>query len=113
MFFKITKRINNNLTLKKEDTLKNFLLVKNSKESEKLVEIYNIYIKQQNDLINEILNIKHNEKGFPLSEPINVQSIEKNEIFSFELEKTCFTEIILKIQKEKATLEILKLITQK
>ena len=45
-------------------------------------------------MIKDLLTIKHNEEGFPVAEEINVQSIQKDEIFSFKIKNTCLTEII-------------------
>ncbi len=93
-FFKRMKNINENLNLKENDVLKNFLIDKNTDESEKFIEIYKKYIEEQNNMIKDILNYKHNEKGLPISEEINIQNIEKEEIFSFKLKNTCLTELI-------------------
>ena len=93
-FFKRMKNINENLNLKENDVLKNFLIDQNTDESEKFIEIYKKYIEEQNNMIRDILIHKHNEKGLPISEEINIQNIEKEEIFSFKLKNTCLTELI-------------------
>ena len=93
-FFKRIKNIDENLELKEDDVLTKFLIDKNSDESEQLIDIYKKYIEEQNNMIRDILTHKHNDNGFPISEEINVQSIEKYEIFSFKLKSTCLTEII-------------------
>ena len=87
-FFKRMKNINENLNLKENDVLKNFLIDKNTDESEKFIDIYKKYIEEQNSMIRDILSFKHNEKGLPISEEINIQNIEKEEIFSFKLKNT-------------------------
>ena len=93
-YFKKIKTIDKDLILRKGDPISKFLINKNSDEGKKLIEIYKKYIKDQNDLIYEIAKEKHYQKGFPLPEKINVQIIKKEEIFSFDLGKTCLTEII-------------------
>ena len=92
-FFKIIKNTYDNI-LKEDDTLVKFLIDKNTEESEKLIDIYKEYIKAQNYMIGDLLENKYKLKGFPIYEKINIQSLEKDEIFSFKLKKTCLTEII-------------------
>ena len=93
-YFKKIRTIDEDLILRKGVPISKFLIIKNSDEGKKLIEIYKKYIKDQNDLINEIAKEKHDQKGLPLPEKINVQIIKKEEIFSFDLGKTCLTEII-------------------
>ena len=93
-YFKAIKTIDKGLILRKEDPISKFLIIKNSDEGKKLIGIYKRYIKAQNDLINEIVREKHYQKDLPIPEKINVQIIKKEEIFSFDLGKTCLTEII-------------------
>ena len=93
-YFKNIKNFSDNLVLKEDDVIKKFLIDKNSDESEKIIDIYQKYISEQNYMIKDILVKKHNDIGFPIAEEINVQSIQNNEIFSFKLKNTCLTEII-------------------
>ena len=93
-FFKNIKNIDENLDLKEDDNLSKFLIDKNSEESDKLVKIYDKYIEEQNKIIRDLIKKKHDEKGFLLTEEINVQSIQKDEIFTFKLKNTSFIEII-------------------
>ena len=95
-FFNNIKNFDKDLTLKESDILKKFLIDKNTDESEILINIYKKYITEQNFMIKELLTItnKHNQEGFPIAEEINVQSILKDEIFSFKIKNTCLTEII-------------------
>ena len=94
IFFNNLKKIDENLTIKKNDHLNKFLISKNSDEGEQSHEIYQKYIREQNNLIEDILINKHNYQGFPIPEKINVQSALQEEIFSFKIKKTCLTEII-------------------
>jgi len=100
-YFKAIKTIDKGLILRKEDPISKFLIIKNSDEGKKLIGIYKRYIKAQNDLINEIVREKHYQKDLPIPEKINVQIIKKEEIFSFDLGKTCLTEIIFENSNRK------------
>ena len=88
------KAFDDNLNIKKEDTLSKFLIGQNSDDSKKLIEIYDKFIKEENELIEEVLKDKHKNIGFPIAEKINVQNVKPEEIFTFKLKKTCLIEII-------------------
>ena len=93
-FFSNIKNIDKNLDLKEDDYLSKFLIDKNSEESDKLIKIYDKYIQEQNKLIIDLVMKKHEKSGFLLPEEINIQSIQKDEIFSFKLKNTSFIEIL-------------------
>ena len=92
------KAFDENLTLDAEDSLSKFLINNNSDETKKLIDVYikfiNKIVKEQNELIEDVLKDKHYNVGFPIAEKINVQSVRPEEIFSFNLKTTCLTEII-------------------
>ncbi len=88
------KKFGGVLNLEKTDVLKKFLIDKYSDEGEKLIDKYKNYIKAQNSIVKDILDYKHQNQDFPLSKEINIQSIEKEEIFYINHKEFSLTEMI-------------------
>ena len=91
-FFKKKEEISKGLSnLTEKDNLTKFILDKTG-EGKILRDIYEVYIKEQNDLVKDLFKNKVDNGCIPKTDPINIQSITSKEIFSWKLNKTSFTE---------------------
>ena len=87
---------NKKLELSKTNKLCNFFIDDNNSISKSLKYIYNIFIEKQNNEINDLIKNKVNEGIFDENSTfkVNIQNINDDEIFTLDLPKKYFIDII-------------------
>ena len=98
------KEIKNKSKLSKDNDINDFFVDSNNKFGKTYIDIYKMFIKQQNDKLEELLNIKIEKGIFDVNckNRINIQQVNEKEIFTLILpKKVTFVDILFNASYRK------------